>query len=707
MRWRTRTMTAVALGWAVAAQAAVLTVGGAGADHASIQAALDAAQPGDTVRVASGVYFEKLVFPRSGDPVAGPISLEAAPGAHPVLDGTGVAGANIVLLEDRSWVRVVGFEIRNNLGVDDGSGVRVIGAGSHVEVRDNDIHDVRGRDAMGITVYGTAPEPISDLVIDGNRIHDCEPAESEALTLNGNVTGFQVTNNVVRDVNNIGIDAIGGETDIQPDPSLVARSGVIRGNRVERANSNYGGGAAGGIYVDGGRDIVIERNLVTGCDLGLEVGAENPGIVTSGIVVRNNVLWANEKVCIVFGGFDRRRGRVRDSVFSNNTCFGNDALSDGNGELWIQFAENNVVRQNVFFGTAQNRLLYSDEGNVGNVVDWNLWFTPGGAPAEFVWNGKHYGDFDAYRAGTGQGAHSRFTDPGLVDPAGEDFHLTPASPGFDAGDPSFVAAAGETDLDGGARVTGAAVEIGADEVTVCGDGAVEVPETCDDGNATDGDGCDSNCTPTGCGNGIVTAGEGCDDGNRVGGDCCAADCRPEAAGSACDDEVACTPADACDGGGTCVGSALPDPACRAARGGRFRLKRAKRASRDRLEWDWKRGAADAAELGDPISGRTSYDLCVYDGGGLLLSVRLRGGRQCGEDDCWRAVKGGRRGYRYRDRRAQAGGVERLDLVPGGGRAKIRVRGRGPALGLAGLRPPAAPFAVQLRNTDGVCWGGAY
>jgi cysteine-rich repeat protein len=64
-------------------------------------------------------------------------------------------------------------------------------------------------------------------------------------------------------------------------------------------------------------------------------------------------------------------------------------------------------------------------------------------------------------------------------------------------------------------------------VAVCGNGALEAPEPCDDGNAVDGDGCDTNCTPTGCGNGVVTTGEECDDGNTVSGDCCSALCVNE------------------------------------------------------------------------------------------------------------------------------------------------------------------------------------
>ncbi len=278
--------------------AGVITVPG---DFPTVQAALNAAVAGEAIEVADGVYFEKIVFPRSGAPGA-PITLRAAAGANPILDGTGVAGADMVRIDSKSHLRLIGFEIRNHLGVDDGSGVRIVGAGTDLEISGNVIHEIRGDDAMGITVYGTEPQPISDLVIAGNQIFDCEPARSEALVLNGNVDGFEISGNLVRDVNNIGIDMIGGETPIQPDPSLVARNGVVRGNTVIHANSIYEGGYAGGIYVDGGRDIVIENNSVSFSDLGIEIGAENDGLTTTGIVVRNNVLFSNERAGLVFGG---------------------------------------------------------------------------------------------------------------------------------------------------------------------------------------------------------------------------------------------------------------------------------------------------------------------------------------------------------------------------------------------------------------------
>jgi cysteine-rich repeat protein/YD repeat-containing protein len=67
---------------------------------------------------------------------------------------------------------------------------------------------------------------------------------------------------------------------------------------------------------------------------------------------------------------------------------------------------------------------------------------------------------------------------------------------------------------------------------VCGDGTENFAagEDCDDGNQTNGDGCDDDpanggdCTVTGCGNGIVTAPEACDDGGTMPGDGCDANC---------------------------------------------------------------------------------------------------------------------------------------------------------------------------------------
>jgi cysteine-rich repeat protein len=92
-------------------------------------------------------------------------------------------------------------------------------------------------------------------------------------------------------------------------------------------------------------------------------------------------------------------------------------------------------------------------------------------------------------------------------------------------------------------------------IEACGDGILDPQEQCDDGNQVDGDGCDITCRPTGCGNGHVTSGEQCDDGNTAGGDCCSAICAFEPSGSPC--FAPGYPAGSCDGAGTCIGYAIP------------------------------------------------------------------------------------------------------------------------------------------------------
>jgi cysteine-rich repeat protein len=695
-------------------RAAVRVVAESGGDFTSIQAALNASGPGDTVLVREKPtpYFEKIVFPASGSSGAGHLSLEAYPGESPVIDGTGVAGPNMVLIEDRSWVKIVGFEIRNNLGVNDGSGIRVLGAGSHIEIRDNVIHDIRGAHAMGITVYGTKASPLSDLVIDGNLIHDCDPAQSEALTLNGNVTDFAVTNNVVRDVDSIGIDFIGGETDIQPDPAKVARNGVCRGNTVIRARASYGGGFAGGIYVDGGRDIVVENNVVTESDLGIEIGAENGGIETTGVVVRNNVVHGNDKAGIVFGGFAAGAGRVRDCEFRNNTLYRNDTLGAGFGELWIQFAEDNVVRNNLLAATDQNLFVASYGGSVGNALDHNLYFAEDGAAAAvFVWNDTPYTGFEAYRSATGQDASSGFDDPEWIAPGAGDFHLGAQSPAVNAGDPATSVAVGETDLDGAARLSGPRIDVGADEVT-CGDGVTNPGEECDDANPDDGDGCDSNCTFTGCGNGIVTAGENCDDGGTTAGDCCDAACQLEPAGSSCDDGDACTRPDECDGAGLCAGDFSPAGACKAPGRSLLTIRKGPLDSRDAITWKWLRGdATSLADLGDPIGGGTGFTLCVYDRTAGATSLALRAvmpaGRACGGRPCWRSLAGS--GFAYKDPDLTPDGLAKATLKTGAaGKAKVILKGSGARLDAPDLPLAADPsVTVQLLADTGACFGATY
>ncbi len=449
----------------VATTGSDLNPGTLAAPWRTIQKAASTATPGTTVLVQPGTYNEKVTVNVSGSAGGGFITFLAS--SNVIVSGAGVTGSNLFYLKDRQYVRLQGFELRDNLAVANGSGVRIEGSGDHLEIRQCRIHEIRGTDAMGVTVYGTSATPITNLVIDGNEIYDCEPAQSETLVLNGNVSGFLVTSNYVHDVNNIGLDFIGGEA-MCPDPAQdAARNGVCRWNRVARSRANYGGGYGAGIYVDGGRDIVLENNTVTESDLGLEVGAEHAGIVATNIIVRNNLLYRNDKPGLIFGGFAANVGRVRFCQFLNNTLWNNDTLRTGDGELVIQYAETNVLRNNLVWANSQNRALTAGAGSVGNTLNYNLWFSDGTTNLTlFVFGGTLYSGFASYRAATQQDANSLFAAPLLTNPAGADFHLATSSPARDAGDPAFTPATGETDFDGQPRRFGGRVDIGADEVPV-------------------------------------------------------------------------------------------------------------------------------------------------------------------------------------------------------------------------------------------------
>ena len=63
---------------------------------------------------------------------------------------------------------------------------------------------------------------------------------------------------------------------------------------------------------------------------------------------------------------------------------------------------------------------------------------------------------------------------------------------------------------------------------LCGNGAINVGEQCDDGNVIGGDGCTPQCKFNVCGDGVVLkAKEECDDGNKQNGDGCSTACKNE------------------------------------------------------------------------------------------------------------------------------------------------------------------------------------
>jgi hypothetical protein len=402
------TSLASATEYAVAPNGDDKAAGTTAAPWRTIQHAVDSMKPGDITTAEPGTYSEKVQINHSGTAEA-PITLKGKPGA--ILSGKEVDGANLIFIESRSHWVIEGFELRDNVRVKDGSGIRLEGACTHITLKNNRIHEIRGKDAMGITVYGTDPaKATAHLIIDGNEVYDCDPAKSEAITLNGNITDFEVTNNRVHDVNNIGIDFIAGEAWVNGNSKAGTRNGVCRGNIVYRCRSKYEDGYAAGIYVDGAQNILIEKNIVTQCDLGIEVGAENKGQVTTGITVKDNTIFHNDKAGLVFGGYEQTAGRVKNCTFSGNTLYRNDQHADDrNGEIWIQWASENKILSNIVVTGDEAPLVNMDSGGTQNTLDQNSYSSVLGMDgAPFMIGGEDVEGLSAWITATRQDRSSKF-----------------------------------------------------------------------------------------------------------------------------------------------------------------------------------------------------------------------------------------------------------------------------------------------------------
>jgi len=460
----------------------------------SVQKAASTLSPGDTVLVRSGTYAEAVKVTVSGSPTGGWVTFSNYPGETPVLDGTSLsvplnADAGLFLMNNCSWVVIQGFELRNFHSTSVSatpSGIFLRGACSSIQIRNCNIHGISNTggnstlsgNAFGIAVYGSSITSATNIVIDSNEIHDCKTGSSETLTLNGNVSNFQVTNNLVHDNNNIGIDFIGFEGTCTDPTQDQARSGVCSGNTVwnisSQGNQAYASGdySADGIYVDGGTGILIERNITHDNDIGFELASEHSGKVTSQIILRDNLVWACRQSGLLLGGYDSTTtGGTDGCTVTNNTFWNNDTLQWGNGELQLRWRTSNCVfRNNLFFNGAENTLVtipVSAANNVNNSFDYNLYeCAAGSALASWSWNNQACTGFAAWKSASGKDANARFADPKFIATGtSPNLHLQLNSPAIDAGDPAFTAAIGESDIDSNPRVTGGVVDIGADELT--------------------------------------------------------------------------------------------------------------------------------------------------------------------------------------------------------------------------------------------------
>lgn len=232
---------------------------------------------------------------------------------------------------------------------------------------------------------------------------------SEAIAVNGDVDSFEVTNNKVHDNNNIGIVLIGHEG-VSPVAALdQARNGIVRNNIVHHnssfTNTCYNEYSADGIYMDGGKEIIIEQNQSYENDLGIEVASEHAGKSASQITVRDNTISNNIMSGIAIGGYDSKQGYAENNTITNNIINKNDTKDQESGQIELNYDIRNNVITNINIYASNSRIFISNNfnKNTGNKLDYNHYY------GEFdqnnglwQWKRKTYKGFSSYQASMNQ-----------------------------------------------------------------------------------------------------------------------------------------------------------------------------------------------------------------------------------------------------------------------------------------------------------------
>jgi hypothetical protein len=433
----------------------------------TIQHAASSVTAGATVYVETGVYNESVNFPNSGT-ASNPITFASYPGETASIDGTGlsVSGTQgLINIVNQSYLTINGFEIRNyttSSASPTPAGIWVTGSGSGLKLLNNLVHNItttseKNGNAFGIAVYGTSSTPITNLTISGNQVYDLKTGESETMNVDGNVTYFTISNNIVHDDDNIGIDAIGFEG-VGPTGSDQARYGEISGNTVYNisAINNPGEGKsydADGLYCDGCEYVIFERNTVYNCDIAMEAASEHKGHDSSYVTIRNNLFYDSNAVGVTIGGYSNGVGGSDHVVIVNNTLYNNNVKNQG-AEFQIQYhsgsSSGNIFENNIVYAGTQNVWIYSFVKATATypappaTLNWNDYYSAAGfvAGTSIDWAGKYTAKtYAAYQSGSGEDANLPVANP-LFDAVGSNFDLQSGSPAINTGSTSLTCSVG-------------------------------------------------------------------------------------------------------------------------------------------------------------------------------------------------------------------------------------------------------------------------
>ncbi|ALG11921.1 right-handed parallel beta-helix repeat-containing protein [Kibdelosporangium phytohabitans] len=370
-----------------------LTVG-PGGQYATVQAAADAARPGDNVRIAPGEYTGGLSIKTSGSP--GKYITFYSEDGRAVVKGRG-GSKGLLALGNHSWLRF------HNLTFAGSRGFGAYADGAHDLVFEN--FGIDGSQDGGLVLLNTSNALVDGCEIKGTNAEGTS-ADHEALTLGHGSRDIEVRHCDVHDNGEEGIDVKYTE-----NARISIHHNVSSNNRGPN------------IYVDSASDVQVYNNVARGTKNATKAG-------------------------IALAVEDWSETRVLDNVkVYNNVSYGN---AQAGLSIWVESSgtlSNVEIVNNTFHGNKKGAISFDgDEYDGVNILRNNIF-----AEGPVSGNGAFTTD------------HNVTGNPGFVNPAASDFHLTEGA--AKAIDKGSAASAPAFDLDDKPRPAGAGHDVGAYEYT--------------------------------------------------------------------------------------------------------------------------------------------------------------------------------------------------------------------------------------------------
>jgi len=370
----------------------------------SVKSGLDAAVAGDEVWVAKGKYIERISLKKSVALYGGFAGFESSRDQRDFK-------TNVTILDgDKS-----GSVVSSSDGAASDTRLDGFTIQNGTGVYNTTWFFEYGNHGGGILLLYSAPTIVNN-VITGNRVSG-NGGGIYCYGSNPNISGNIITGNTAGD--------IGGG--IYCNKSPIIRDNIIKNNYCGSPNNTYGYG--GGI----------------GCRFG------SPSIL-------NNSIIENRAYRVAGGIFvsDNSSSIIANNIFIKNTAGG-----------MISWSSNPSITNNTFSENDTAIHCYNSSPNISNniIAFGSLGITNDGDGVPVLKNNDVYGNTNGNYINLPPGQSDISADPLFVDRTSGDYHIQPTSPCIDAGDNGSVQL-GWVDMDGEARILGAHVDIGADEVNL-------------------------------------------------------------------------------------------------------------------------------------------------------------------------------------------------------------------------------------------------